>query len=85
MNRDCNLINVIVNFVMNKFINHYLFIKKTSSSVLSVFHLDIQSIVNNVKTLKLIAVYDNVIISVDTVIILNVIKSWSVDFNNSVD
>ncbi len=41
VNRDCNLINVIVNFVMNKFINHYLFIKKTSSSVLSVFHLDI--------------------------------------------
>jgi len=35
--------------------------------------------------LKLIVIYDDVIISVDTVIILNAIKSWSVGFNNSVD
>ncbi len=35
--------------------------------------------------MKLIAVYDDVIISVDNVIILNAIKSWSADFDNSVD
>ncbi len=34
--------------------------------------------------MKLIAVYDDVIISVDVTVILNVIKSWSVDFDNSV-
>ncbi len=39
MSKDCNLI--VINLKMNKFINHYLFIKKTSSSALSVFCLDI--------------------------------------------
>ncbi len=35
--------------------------------------------------MKLIAVYDDVIILVDAVMILNVIRSWSVSFDNSVD
>ena len=41
MNRDCDLIDAAANLKMNKFINYYLYIKKTLSSVLSVFHLDI--------------------------------------------
>ncbi len=40
INRNYNLINVIANLKINKFINHYLFIKKILSSVLSVFCLD---------------------------------------------
>ena len=35
--------------------------------------------------MKLIAVYDDVIILVDTAVILNVIRSWDVDFDDSVD
>ena len=75
MNKDCNLIDVVTDLEMSRFINYCLFIKKTSSFVLSAFCLDILSIVNNVKILKLIAVYDDVIISVDVTVILNVIKS----------
>jgi len=75
MNKDCNLIDVVTDLEMSRFINYYLFIKRTSSFVLSAFCLDILSIVNNVKILKLIAVYDDVIISVDVTVILNVIKS----------
>ncbi len=41
VNKDCNLIDVIVNLKINRFINCYLFIKKTLSSVLSAFYLDI--------------------------------------------
>ncbi len=41
INRDCNLINIVIDFKMNKFINYYLFIKKTLSSVLSIFCLNI--------------------------------------------
>jgi len=39
--RDCNLIDVAANLKTSKFINHCLFIKKTLSSILSVFYLDI--------------------------------------------
>ncbi len=85
MNKDYNLIDVAVNLKINRFINCCLFIKKTLSSVLSVFYLDMWDIINNVETLKLIVIYSDVIISVDTAVILNAIKSWSVDFNNSVD
>jgi len=41
VNRDCNLIDAVTNLKMSRFINYYLFIKKTSSSVLSVFCLDV--------------------------------------------
>jgi len=41
INKDCNLINVIADLEINKFINYYLFIKKTSSSALSAFCLDV--------------------------------------------
>jgi len=41
INRDCDLIDAAVNLKISRFINHYLFIKKTSSSALSVFCLDI--------------------------------------------
>ncbi len=41
INRDCNLINIVIDFKINKFINYYLFIKKTLSSVLSIFCLNI--------------------------------------------
>jgi len=41
MSKDCNLIDVAVNLEISRFINYYLFIKRTSSSVLSVFCLDI--------------------------------------------
>ena len=41
MNRDCDLIDAAVNLKISKFINYCLFIKKTSSSVLSAFCLDI--------------------------------------------
>jgi len=41
MNRDCDLIDAAANLEMNKFINYCLSIKKTLSSVLSVFCLDI--------------------------------------------
>ncbi len=75
MNRSCNLINAVINLKINRFINHYLFIKKTSSSVLSVFCLNVWNIVSSVKILKLIAVYDDMIISVDVIMILNAIKS----------
>ncbi len=40
VNKDCDLIDAVVNLEMSRFISHYLFIKKTLSSVLSVFHLD---------------------------------------------
>ncbi len=85
VNKDCDLIDAVVNLEMSRFISHYLFIKKTLSSVLSVFHLDMWDIVSNVETLKLIAVYDDVIISVNAVMILNTIRSWSVDFNDNVN
>jgi len=74
VNKDCNLIDVVTDLKMNKFINHYLFIKKILSSALSVFCLDMWDIINNVKTLKLIIVYSDVIISVNVTVILNVIK-----------
>ncbi len=83
--RSCNLIDVVTDLKMSRFINYCLFIKKTLSSVLSAFYLDIWSIISSVETLKLIAVYDDVIISIDAAVILNVNKSWSVDFNNSVN
>ncbi len=35
--------------------------------------------------MKLIAIYSDVIISVDTAMILNTIESWSVDFDNRVN
>ncbi len=41
MNRNCNLINAVANLKMSRFINYYLSIKKTLSSVLSVFCLDV--------------------------------------------
>ncbi len=41
VNKDCNLIDVVTNLKISRFINHYLFIKRTLSSVLSVFHLDV--------------------------------------------
>ncbi len=41
MNKDYNLIDAAVNLKISRFINYYLFIKKTSSSVLSVFYLDV--------------------------------------------
>ncbi len=40
-NRDCDLIVVAADLKMSRFINYYLFIKKTSSSVLSAFCLDV--------------------------------------------
>ena len=75
MNRDCNLIVIVIDLKISRFINYYLFIKKTLSSVLSVFCLDVWDIVSDIETLKLIVIYDDVIISVDTVMILNAIKS----------
>ncbi len=41
VNKDCNLIDAAANLKMSRFINYYLFIKKTLSSALSVFCLDI--------------------------------------------
>jgi len=41
INKDCNLIDIAVNLKTSRFINHCLFIKRTLSSVLSVFCLDI--------------------------------------------
>ncbi len=41
MNRDCNLIVIVIDLKISRFINYYLFIKKTLSSVLSVFCLDV--------------------------------------------
>ena len=84
-NKDCNLIDAVTDLETSTFISCCLFIKKTLSSILSVFYLDIWSIVNNVETLKLIVIYDDVIISVDITVILNAIRCWSVDFDNSVD
>ncbi len=55
MNRDCNSIDVAANLEISRFISHCLFIKKTLSSVLSAFYLDIWDIVSDVETLKLIA------------------------------
>jgi len=40
MNKDCNLIDVVADLKISKFINYYLFIKRTSSFILSVFCLD---------------------------------------------
>ena len=73
MSRDCDLIDTATDLKTSRFISCYLSIKRTLSSVLSVFHLDIWNIVSNVKTLKLIAVYDDVIISVNAAMILNAI------------
>ncbi len=39
--RSCNLIDVVTDLKMSRFINYCLFIKKTLSSVLSAFYLDI--------------------------------------------
>jgi len=39
--RDCNLIDAVTDLKISKFISHYLFIKRTLSSVLSVFCLDV--------------------------------------------
>ncbi len=85
VSRDCNLIDAVTDLETSRFISYYLFIKKTLSSVLSVFCLDMWNIVSNVETLKLMFIYDDVIISVDAVIILNAIRSWSVGFNDSVN
>ncbi len=85
VNRDCNLIDVMTDLETSKFISHCLFIKRTLSSALSAFCLDVWDIVSDVKTLKLIAVYDDVIISVDAAMILNAIRSWSVGFDDSVN
>ncbi len=41
ISKDYNLIDVAADLKINRFINYYLFIKKTLSSVLSVFCLDI--------------------------------------------
>jgi len=41
MSKDCNLIDVVTDLETSRFINYCLFIKKTLSSVLSVFHLDV--------------------------------------------
>ncbi len=39
--RDCNLIDAVTDLKISKFISHCLFIKRTLSSVLSVFCLDV--------------------------------------------
>jgi len=41
VSRDCNLIDAIIDLKMSRFISYYLFIKRTLSSVLSVFCLDV--------------------------------------------
>jgi len=41
MNKDCNLIDAVADLKTSRFISYYLFIKKTLSSVLSVFCLDV--------------------------------------------
>jgi len=41
ISKDYSLINVVTDLKISRFINYYLFIKKTSSSVLSVFCLDV--------------------------------------------
>jgi len=41
MSKDCNLIDVMTDLETTRFINYCLFIKKTLSSALSVFHLDV--------------------------------------------
>jgi len=41
INKNCNLIDVVTDLKASRFINYYLFIKKTLSSVLSVFCLDV--------------------------------------------
>jgi len=41
VNKDYNLIDTAANLKTSRFINYYLFIKKTSSSVLSAFCLDV--------------------------------------------
>ncbi len=76
MNKDCNLTEIAANYTASKFFKYYLFIKKTSSSVLSAVCLSVWSIyISNVKTLKLTAVYSDAVISVDVAVILNVIRS----------
>jgi len=41
INKDCDLIDAVTDLKMSRFINYYLFIKKTSSSVSSAFCLDV--------------------------------------------
>ncbi len=41
ISKDCNLIDAVTDLKMSRFINYYLFIKKTLSSALSVFHLNV--------------------------------------------
>ncbi len=41
MSRDCDLIDTATDLKTSRFISYYLSIKRTLSSVLSVFHLDI--------------------------------------------
>jgi len=41
VSKDYNLINAAANLKINRFISYCLFIKRTLSSVLSVFHLDV--------------------------------------------
>jgi len=41
IDRNCDLIDAAANLEMSRFINYYLFIKKTSNSALSAFYLDI--------------------------------------------
>jgi len=41
MSRDCDLIDTATDLKTSRFISCYLSIKRTLSSVLSVFHLDI--------------------------------------------
>ncbi len=83
--RDCDLIDVVADLEVSRFISYCLSIKKTSSSALSAFYLGVWGIVSGVETLKLIAVCGDVIISVDVTMILNANKPWSVGFSDSVD
>ena len=41
MNKDCNLTEIAANYTASKFFKYYLFIKKTSSSVLSAVCLSV--------------------------------------------
>ncbi len=40
ISKDCNLIDVVTDLKISRFISYYLFIKRTSNSVLSAFCLD---------------------------------------------
>lgn len=65
---DCRA-DIIVRYMMNKFLKHYLSINKTLSSALSAVYFSIYK--SNIEMFKL-TVYEDVIISIEETIILSI-------------